>query len=56
MKANVIVFEAAVFILFLAFYYGMRRALGKRRNWVFLLGAVLFSLAIETASLARIGK
>jgi len=50
MKANVIVFEAAVFILFLAFYYGMRRTLGKRRNWVFLLGAVLFSLAIETAS------
>ena len=50
MKANVIVFETAVFILFLTIYYGARRAMGKRRNWVFLLGAVLFSLAIETAS------
>jgi hypothetical protein len=48
MKANVIVFEAAVFIFFVVFYQGARRALGKRRNWVFLLGAVLFSLAIET--------
>ena len=50
MKANVIVFEAAVFILFLAFYYGARRTLGKRRNWVLLLGATLFSLAIETVA------
>ena len=50
MKANVIVFEAAVFILFLAFYYGARRSLGKRRNWMFLLGYVLFSLAIETVA------
>lgn len=50
MKANVIVFEAAAFILFLAFYQGMKRALGKSRGRAFLLGAVLFSLAIETAA------
>lgn len=50
MKANVIVFEAATFILFLVFYHGACRVLGRSRNRAFLVGAVLFSLAIQTAA------
>jgi len=46
----VIVFEAATFILFLVFYQGARRAMGRSRNRAFLLGAVLFSLAVETTA------
>ena len=50
MNANVIVFEATVLVFFIPFYLGMSRAMGKSRNRAFLLGAVLFSLAIETAA------
>ena len=48
MKANVIVFEISIFILSIAFYVGMKRALGKSRGRAMFIGAVLFSLAIET--------
>ena len=50
MKANVIVFEAAVFIFFLFFYHGSSRAMGKSRNRAFFAGALLYSLAIQTAA------
>jgi len=50
MKANVIVFEASVFVFFIIFYLGARRAMGKSRSQAFLLGAVLFSLLTETAA------
>ena len=52
MKANVIVFEVTTFILFLAFYRGAHRALGRSRNRAFLVGAVFFSLAIESVAVA----
>lgn len=52
MKANVIVFEVATFIFFLVFYQGARRVLGRARNRSFLLGAAVFSLVIETVSVA----
>lgn len=48
MKANVIVFEVFTFVLSIVFYAGMKRALGKSRGRAMFLGAVLFSLAIET--------
>ncbi|MHB8894235.1 MAG: hypothetical protein ACYC99_03535 [Candidatus Geothermincolia bacterium] len=48
MNANVIVFEAAIFILFLIFYNGGSRAMGKGRHRGFFLGALLFSLAFQT--------
>lgn len=47
MTANVIVFEVATIIFFFFFYAGANRALGKRRNRVFLVGSLLFSLVIE---------
>ena len=50
MKANVIVFEAAIFIFFLFFYHGSSRAMGKSRNRVFFAGALLYSLAIQTVA------
>lgn len=50
MKANVIVFDATILILFPVFYFGLSRFLGKSRCRVFITGAVLFSLAIETAA------
>ncbi|PKQ28088.1 MAG: hypothetical protein CVT63_04625 [Candidatus Anoxymicrobium japonicum] len=50
MKANVILFEIMTFILFLVFYRASSRAMGKRRNRTFFAGAVLFSLAIQTAA------
>lgn len=50
MNANVIVFEAAVFILLLVFYPGSGRFLGRSRARAFLAGAVLFSLAVQTAA------
>ncbi|MBU4301475.1 MAG: hypothetical protein KKE79_00275 [Actinobacteria bacterium] len=50
MKANVIVFEATILVFSLAFYFGARRAMGKSRNRAFLLGAILFSLAMETGA------
>jgi len=49
-KANVIVFEALTFILFLIFYQGASRAMGKARHRGFFIGALLFSLAIQTAA------
>lgn len=52
MKANAIVFEALTFILFLVFYRGASHAMGKSRNRVFFLGAVLFSLIIQTLAVA----
>ncbi|MDD5748832.1 MAG: carotenoid biosynthesis protein [Actinomycetota bacterium] len=48
MRANVIVFEASVLVLSPFFYMGAKRYLGRSRNRIFLSGAVLFSLAIET--------
>lgn len=50
MKANVIVFEASILILTPFFYAGTKRYLGRSRSRVFLLGSVLFSLAIETGA------
>lgn len=50
MKANVIVFELSTFILAIVFYLGMMRALGRSRSRAMFIGAVLFSLAIETIS------
>lgn len=50
MKANVIVFEATVFILFLVFYQGASRAMGKSRHRGFFTGALLFSLAVQTTA------
>jgi hypothetical protein len=55
-KANVIVFEAITFIMFIAFYIGGRKAFGKSRNRAFLVGAILFSLAIETLTVLIGGK
>lgn len=52
MKANVIVFEAVVFILFLVFYRGASRAMGRSRNRAFFVGSVFFALAIQTAAVA----
>ncbi len=52
MKANVIVFEVATFVLFLVFYQGGKRALGKSRNRAFLVGAVMYSLVIESVAVA----
>jgi len=49
-RANVIVFDALMMILFVPFYVGADRALGRRKNQAFLLGSVLFSLAIYTTS------
>jgi hypothetical protein len=51
-KANVIVFEVITFVLFLVFYQGASRALGRSRNRAFLLGAVFYSLVIESAAVA----
>jgi len=48
MKANVIVFELSIFVLSIAFYLGMKRALGKSRGRMLFAGAVLFSLSFET--------
>ncbi len=50
MRANVIVFEAVALILFIVMYQGGRRALGRSANRAFLVGAVMFSLAVETAA------
>lgn len=50
MKANVIVFEAAVLIASIVFYQGARRALGRSRNRAFLAGSVFFWLVIETGA------
>jgi hypothetical protein len=50
MNANVIVFEAIIFLFFLVFYHGAGRAMGKSRNRAFLLGAALLALAIENAA------
>jgi hypothetical protein len=50
MKANVIVFEAAMFILFLVFYHGASRAMGKSRHRGFFIGALLFSLGFQTVA------
>ncbi len=52
MRANVIVFEVVTFVLFLVFYQGGRRALGRSRNRAFLGGAVAYSLVIETFAVA----
>jgi len=52
MKANVIVFEVTTFILFLVFYQGGKRALGKSRNQAFLVGALSYSLVIQTVAVA----
>jgi len=49
-KANVIVFEAAVLIASIVFYQGARRALGRSRNRAFLAGSVFFWLVIETGA------
>jgi Carotenoid biosynthesis protein len=51
-KANVIVFEVTTFILFLAFYQGAHRALGRSRNRAFFVGAVSYSLVIESVAVA----
>ncbi|MBN2168240.1 MAG: carotenoid biosynthesis protein [Actinobacteria bacterium] len=48
MKANVIVFEAAILIFSVVFYQGAKLLMGRKRNLVFLLGAVCFSLLVET--------
>lgn len=48
MKANVIVFEVTTFIIFLVFYQGAHRALGRSRNRAFLIGSVFYSLAVES--------
>lgn len=50
MKANVIVFEISIFVLSIVFYVGIKRTLGKSRGRALFIGAVLFSLAIETIS------
>ena len=47
MNANVIVFEASIFILFLVFYQGASRAMGKAKHRGFFIGALLFSLAFQ---------
>lgn len=52
MKANVIVFEAAILVFTIIFYQGANRIMGKRRNRSFFIGAICFSLAIETISVA----
>jgi len=49
-RANVIVFEVTTVLLFIAFYEGARRAMGKRRARTFLLGAAAFALVIETVA------
>lgn len=50
MKAGVIVFEATVFILFIVFYQGGSRAMGKSRHRGYFVGSLLFSLAIQTTA------
>lgn len=52
MKANVIVFEVITFALFLVFYQGARRALGRSRNRAFFAGAIAFSLVVESSAVA----
>jgi hypothetical protein len=51
-KANVIVFEVTTFILFLVFYQGAHRALGRSRNRAFLVGAVFYSVVVESLAVA----
>jgi hypothetical protein len=51
-KANVIVFEATIGVLFLVFYWGSSRAMGKSRNRGFFIGALAYSLAIQTVAVA----
>lgn len=52
MKANVIVFEVATFILFIAMYIGSSRALGRVRNRDFLFGSAAFALVIYSVAVA----
>jgi uncharacterized membrane protein len=51
-KANVIVFEVITFVVFVVFFQGAHRALGRSRNRAFLVGAVIYSLVIESVAVA----
>lgn len=50
MKANVIVFDAGILILSVPFILMAQRAMGRSKGRAFLLGSILFYLAVETAS------
>lgn len=50
MRANVIVFEAAMLIFAPFFYYGSRKVLGRSRARVLAGGAIAFALVVETVA------